>query len=485
MIKKINTLSLKVGMYVVQYGRGTPGDPYVFVERPVLALEDVKTLVPRGVSEVMIDTDFDFKAFLAERAAEEEAKRRAQEQAAKARGAEEARRKAEADAEAKRRAEEEHLRAEAEALRSKEEDLRLAVEDARRSEDRMDEEERRGAEAETRARLEAAAAIAASAEQPRKTWTVPLVEELPVADKLYGEAIEYTRDFLEDVRHGRPIDHKSAIPLVDSVIESVFRNESALSSLCKLRRFDEYSYTHSLNVGVLAVVLGRQLGLGKPVLRLLGIAGLFHDVGKALIPKAILNKPGRLSPSELTVMRTHPIEGWHVMKAQKGIHPEALAAVIEHHERFDGKGYPRGLRGEEIGVFSRVIGVVDVYDALTSQRVYKEPTPPARVLSLMYQWRTSDFFPGSVENFIKCLGVYPVGSLVQLTNGEHAVVMELNPATPIRPKVRVLFDAKMRPRPMRTLDLAEAAVVPGRKPIEIWKCLNPLDYKIDVVRLMG
>jgi HD-GYP domain-containing protein (c-di-GMP phosphodiesterase class II) len=640
MIKKINTLALKVGMYVVQYGRGTPSDPFVFVERPILDLEDVRALVPRGVAEVMIDTEFDFEAYKAERAAEEareraaaearrkaeaEAKRTAEEKArqkaeaearrkaeaeakrkaeqeTKRRAEEEARHKAEAEAkrkaeeEAKRKAEEEarraaeqeaarqaegaRRRAEAEARRkekaeaeakrkaeqeaarqaegarhkaeeeagrrAEEEARRKAEEEARRQAEqearhkaeaeaeqqaeaearrkaeaearrkaeeqeqallrardqarlkaekarekaaaetrRQAEAERRRAEAEAKARQEVLAALAAAEARPAKTWTVPLEQELPVAEKLYNEALDYTRSFIEDVRSGRPVDHKTAIPLVDEVIESVFRNDTAVASLCKLKRFDEYTYSHSLNVGVLVVVLGRRIGLAKSVLRHVGIAGLFHDVGKARIPKNILNKPGRLSPVELKVMRTHPIEGWHLMKDQKDLHPEALAAVLDHHERFDGKGYPRGLRGEEIGLFARLVGVVDVYDALTSQRVYKEPIPPGRALSLMYQWRLSDFFPGSVEHFIRCLGVFPVGSLVELTNGEHAVVMELNPAAPLRPKIRVVFDAQMRPKPARSLDLAEQKPQAGDKPVEIWRCLNPLDYKIDVVRLMG
>jgi len=302
--------------------------------------------------------------------------------------------------------------------------------------------------------------------------------ELPVARKLYADALTHARGFMDDVRQGTDIDCRAAIPLVENFIESVFRNESAAVTLFKLHGFDEYTYTHSINVSLLAVILGKHLGLDKATLLQLGLAGMYHDVGKARIPEEILNKPGELTPGEFQLMKSHTLEGYKIMAAQPDLNPEILRAVVEHHERHDGSGYPRGLTGEQIGRFSRIISVVDVYDALTSRRVYKSAMAPAKALGMMYQWREKDFPHQAIENFIRCIGVFPVGSFVQLSGGEYGIVTGVNPLKPTRPQVKVVMDAKMRPQLPRSLDLAEAADGPGAQ--EILQVLNPAEFKIDL-----
>lgn len=310
---------------------------------------------------------------------------------------------------------------------------------------------------------------------------VPIEEEIVIVEKVYNEAIVYAKHFMDDVRRGRKLDYREALPMVDSFISSVFRNERASATLCKLRRFDEYTYTHCINVGVLAVILGKHLRLSTKALRLLGIAGLFHDVGKAKVPEDILHKPGRLSDKEFKVIQTHPLEGYQLMSAQKGLNAEILKAILQHHERYDGHGYPQGLKGPEIGKFTRIISVVDVYDALTSKRVYKDALAPTRALAMMYQWRLSDFYPNSVEHFIKCMGVYPVGSFVRLTTGEYGIICDDNPAYLLKPKVKIIMDRRMRTVPVRLVDLA-AAPREGKEPVQIAECLNPSDYRIDLSR---
>jgi putative nucleotidyltransferase with HDIG domain len=310
----------------------------------------------------------------------------------------------------------------------------------------------------------------------------PLDVELPVAQRLYSDAIGHVKNFVDDVRRGTDIDVRRAEPLVQSFIESVFRNESAAVTLFKLRGFDEYTYTHSINVSILAVLLGKHLGMDRRTLLRLGLAGMYHDVGKARIPEAVLNKPGKLSDAEFRTMRTHPLEGWRILADSPGVDPDILRAVAEHHERHDGSGYPRGLRGDAIGLFSRIIAIVDVYDALTSRRVYKEPMAPAKALSLMYQWRDRDFPPQAVENFIRCVGVYPPGSFVRLSGGEYGVVVGAAGHASTKPGVKLCLDARLRPQTPRLVDLEAQSGAPDAQ--EIVEVLDPAALKIDLERLL-
>jgi putative nucleotidyltransferase with HDIG domain len=308
--------------------------------------------------------------------------------------------------------------------------------------------------------------------------TTSIGDELPIARRLYADALVHVKSFVDDVRKGTDIDYRKATPLVENFIESVFRNENAAVTLFKLRGFDEYTYTHSLNVSLLAVLLGKHLGLDKPTLLKLGLAGMYHDVGKARIPEAVLNKPGKLTEAEFNTMKAHPLEGYKVMVNQPDLDPEILRAVVEHHERFDGTGYPRGLTGEQIGRFSRIISVVDVYDALTSKRVYKGAMAPAKALGMMYQWRDKDFPPSAIESFIRCIGVFPVGSFVRLSGGEYGIVAGVNPLKPTKPEIKVILDAKMRPQIPRTLELWRLDGSPEAQ--DIIQVLNPAEHKIDL-----
>ena len=308
--------------------------------------------------------------------------------------------------------------------------------------------------------------------------TTGMGDELPIARKLYANALNHVKSFVDDVRRGTDIDCSKARPLVENFIESVFRNENAAVTLFKLRGFDEYTYTHSINVSLLGILLGKHLGLEKDALLKLGMAGMYHDVGKARIPEAVLNKPGKLTEAEFQLMKTHPLEGYKILMGQKDLDQEILRAVLEHHERYDGTGYPRALTGESIGRFSRIIAVVDVYDALTSRRVYKDAMAPAKALGMMYQWRDKDFTPQAIESFIRCIGVFPVGSFVRLSGGEYGIVASVNPQRPTKPEVKVVLDAKMRPQIPRVLDLWQLEQTPQAQ--DIAQVLNPAEYKIDL-----
>ena len=318
--------------------------------------------------------------------------------------------------------------------------------------------------------------------QNLEKYLASMREDLKKIDHEHGLAVGYAREFMTSIRLGKAFSHTDALPMVDRFIEEVFHNEAAAAAICKLKAFDEYTFTHCINVAIFAVILGKKLGLDRDRLKLAGLAGVFHDVGKALIPSKVLNKPGKLSDAEMELMRGHSMRGYTLLKEQEDIPEEVLLACLEHHERFDGSGYPRQLRGDAISELSRIIAVVDVYDALTSKRVYKDPLPPAKVLSMMYKWRVGQYYPGVLEQFIKCLGVYPVGSLLHLSSGDHAVVLAQHEDDLLHPVIRVVFDEKFqRKDPAKIIDLA---VVSREEDLEIKEFVNPVERNIDVYRLL-
>lgn len=314
--------------------------------------------------------------------------------------------------------------------------------------------------------------------QPR----VPLAEELIAAEAVYKDSLKFARQFMSKVRIGEKVDMGQSEKLVDDMVASVLRNPDALFSLSKLRQFDEYTYTHSINVAALSLTFAHGLRQPDAALRELGIAALFHDVGKAKIPNEVLNKPGKLTDEEFAVMKSHSIQGHDFLKGQAVTSSNILRGVAEHHEKYDGSGYPFGLRGNEQHPFARLITVVDVFDALTSERVYKKGMIPHKALSLMFGLRGQSFFPGMVERFIKCLGIYPVGSFVRLSNGDHAVVSSSNEVHPLRPEIIVAFDKDVKPvsRP-RKVDLTR---IPEAE-LRIAECLDGAGLGVDALAVLS
>jgi len=274
---------------------------------------------------------------------------------------------------------------------------------------------------------------------------VPLEKEIENASKLYSNTIHFVKKFIKDARMGKIVHYKKAVPLVNTIIESVMRNPNALTTLTNLKSYDAYTYTHCVNVAVLSVVFGKFLGFSLGGLNLIGIGGLFHDIGKCKLPEEILNKPGSLTEQEFEIMKKHPREGYDSIKGQEDIPPEILAIILEHHEKYNGRGYPQGLSGEEITKLANIVSVVDVYDALTTDRVYRKAVHPYKAMRILFMGREQDFYPGLAEMFVKCLGIYPVGSLVKMDTGEYGVVMEIDTAISLYPKVKILWDRNMRP----------------------------------------
>ena len=315
--------------------------------------------------------------------------------------------------------------------------------------------------------------LARGAAAPRVP-VVPLAEELEAATAVYKDCLCAAHDMLRDVKAGAAVDVETSQELVDDVISSAVRNPDALIALCKLRCHDVYTFTHGINVAVLAVAFGASLGIGAGGLRELGLAGLFHDLGKTGVPDAILNKPGRLSLEEFNQIKAHPGLGRELLE-NRGLPEAVLRGVGEHHEKWGGTGYPDGLAGDSVHAWGRIIGMVDIFDALTSRRAYKEGMLPTRSLAVLYSMRERDFPPGLVERFIKFMGPYPVGSFVRLVSGEHGFVRGSNPARPLSPELVVAFDPAMRPTPWRVL----AADRDGKGPAVIAEALDPAAYGVD------
>ena len=278
--------------------------------------------------------------------------------------------------------------------------------------------------------------------------------------KVFGEA-----------RLGRAIDAEACAPLVREIADSVYRNPGAIVSLLRLKTQDDYSYMHSVAVCALMVALGRELGFDEARCRAAGTAGLLHDVGKALMPLDILNKPGKLTDAEFDVMRSHPVRGHELLQEARGASPEAMDVCLHHHERFDGGGYPHRLPNDQLDLLVRMGSICDVYDAITSDRPYKKGWDPAESIGQMASWK-GQFDPAILASFVKSVGIYPTGSLVRLQSERLAVVIEQNPTALTAPVVRVFYSLKSQmPVALQRLDLSGGTSdrIAGRESPGKWK----------------
>ncbi len=285
-----------------------------------------------------------------------------------------------------------------------------------------------------------------------------------------------------DARLGKALDAEQCLPLVNDISSSVFRNPGALVSLARLKTADDYSYMHSVAVCALMVALSRQLGMSEEQCRHAGLAGLLHDLGKAVMPPLVLNKPGKLTDDEFAVMKTHPERGHALLLEGKGAGAAALEVCLHHHEKMDGSGYPHKQAGEQIHALSRMGAVCDVYDAITSNRPYKVGWDPAESIARMASWQ-GHFDPAMFSAFVRSIGIYPTGSVVRMASGRIGVVVEQNADKLSAPVVKLFFSTKsnMPISPVR-LDLATANTadrITGREPPDKWGFKHIDDLWVD------
>lgn len=284
---------------------------------------------------------------------------------------------------------------------------------------------------------------------------VSLDDEIQTAAKLCAKAKEAVIEMFSDARMGRAIQVEQARALVEEISNSVLRQPHALISLARLKNADEYTYMHSVAVCALMIALARQLNIEEDMVREAGLAGLLHDLGKVGIPLKVLNKPGKLTDAEFSVVKSHPEVGARILMENYDVSPMVLDVCLHHHEKVDGTGYPHGLKGETISLFAKMGAVCDVYDAITSNRPYKKGWAPADSIRKMAEWSKGHFDEAVFQAFVKTVGIYPTGSLVRLESGRLAVVVEQNEYSLLNPTVKVFFSAKTKmPIIQETLDLA-------------------------------
>ncbi|MCQ2034834.1 HD-GYP domain-containing protein [Stutzerimonas kunmingensis] len=285
-----------------------------------------------------------------------------------------------------------------------------------------------------------------------------LSTEVEEARAAYLDGSRLIEQVLADVQHGRVIDTRACHSAVKRNLASMLRNESAMLWLIRLKNKDLYTSLHCLSVSIMAMGFGNHLGLQDDKLQLLGMAGLLHDVGKMRIDPEILNKPGKLTAEEFEVIKRHPVFGLEALRAQPGIPEAALHAAYGHHERLDGTGYPLGSGPAQISYMTRIITIVDAFDAITSQRAYDCARPVQSAFEILRSASGRQFDEDLVREFIRWLGAFPVGTLVELHTGEVAVVVEKHRQYQLRPRVVVLRDAAKQRCTPRYLDLAQITV---------------------------
>lgn len=293
--------------------------------------------------------------------------------------------------------------------------------------------------------------------QPKPAARVSMSEELARAALLIKQSRAAVTAMFAEARMGRMSNSEQTNEMVAEIAASVWRNPEAMVSLARLKTHDDYSYMHSVAVCAMMVALSRQLGHDETQARQAGKAGLLHDIGKALMPIELLNKPGKLTAVEYTLIKLHPQRG-HELLLQANASAMSLDVCLHHHERIDGQGYPLGLSGVALTLPARMGAVCDVYDAITSNRPYKAGWDPAESIAHMADWaKNGQFDPAVFRAFVTGLGIYPTGSMVRLKSGRLAVVVEQNPAGLAAPKVKVFFSTRSQmPVPLEVIDLSQA-----------------------------
>lgn len=319
----------------------------------------------------------------------------------------------------------------------------------------------------------------AAQKKVEKVQRVSVQQEMQRARVVLDKGKAAVTSMFHEVRMGNAIKVSDAQPLVDEISNSLSRNPEAFLSLARLKNADNYTYLHSVAVSGLMIALGKQLGLEGGSLKSAGVAGLMHDVGKAFIPNEVLNKPGKLTDEEFAVIKEHPTKGWGALSIAEGANEIALDVCLHHHERVDGHGYPEGVSGDKLTLFARMGAVCDVYDALTSNRCYKNGWEPAEALRKMAEWREGHFDEKVFHAFVRTIGIYPVGTLVKLKSNQLAVVVEQTEKSLLTPVVKAFFSIKSNePYFPQMIDLSKSQD-------KIDNIENPAKWGFDLKQITG
>jgi len=278
--------------------------------------------------------------------------------------------------------------------------------------------------------------------------------EMEAATAAFQRTSELLEKMVADVRSGDNLQLEGADEVIDEMVDSMVRNPDAMMWVGRLRELDLSSYSHGLTVAINLVAFGRHLGYPKEQLSHLGLIGLLLDIGKIKLPTELLERKSRFTPAEYELVKKHVQLGLQILENTPGLHPDVTDGIAHHHERVDGSGYPLALSGDKISIFGRMAAIADTFSAVTKARPYAETVAPHEALRMLTEWSGRQFQPEMVEQFIQSIGAFPVGSLVELSTGEVAVVVTHNKTKRLRPKVLIVTDPDKTPRRHpSTLDL--------------------------------
>jgi HD-GYP domain-containing protein (c-di-GMP phosphodiesterase class II) len=318
--------------------------------------------------------------------------------------------------------------------------------------------------------------LRAAEQKPDQQASVSVQEELRKAQKLHTEARGLVSNVLKDVKLGRALDVDAFDQLADGMVDSVLRNHNALAALGRIREKDNYLLEHSINLAVLMGIFARSLKIDRQTMHQAVLGAMLHDIGKVMIPDTVLHKPGKLSDDEFQVMRQHVVFSRELLKQTPGISDLTILVAAQHHERIDGSGYPDGLHDCDICREGKMCAIADVYDAITADRVYHKGMSPTAALKKLLEWSGSHLDEVLVHRFIRSMGIYPVGTLVQLKSERLAVVIEASESHQRTPIVKTVYHARLKQFiPPEIIDLSRPSAQD-----EISRAVDPALWKIRV-----
>jgi HD-GYP domain-containing protein (c-di-GMP phosphodiesterase class II) len=305
--------------------------------------------------------------------------------------------------------------------------------------------------------------------------------EFEHAVTVYNQSFDSIGELLKPAaKQGGVLDAKEVNESIRRLTDSVVRNPDALLLVSRLREKSEQAHARSLQVSIYLLVFARFLQFAREELELLGLLGLLQDIGMTRLPAELVQRQGPLTAEDSMVMKRHVEYSAEILAATPGLPPKLPELALLHHERYDGTGYPNGLKGEEINLYGAMAAIVDTFDALTAVRPYAEPLSPSNALSYLYKERGTGYHPELVEQFIQCVGVFPVGSVVELNSGEIGIVITQNLVRRLKPRVMVVLDAAGNPmRPHKILDLEKEPMVSPEEPYRIRRTMEQTKVTVD------
>ena len=309
---------------------------------------------------------------------------------------------------------------------------------------------------------------------------VSFSEEISRASTSCEHARAVLDDIYQTVRLSASFDTGAAKAVVKECVDSIVDNELAMLWLTLLKNQDAYTAEHSLNVCVLSIALGRKVGLLPLELENIGISGLLHDLGKARVPLEVLNKEGALTEQEFDLMKTHPVHGRRLLLGKPGIYSGAVDVAFGHHERINGNGYPRGISSKSISYFTRIVAIVDAYDAITSDRVYSKGKSSYEALKILKGAAGSHFDSDLVKHFIQLIGIYPAGSIAELSSGEIGIVLPVPEKYKMEPKLLIVRDGNKNPCTERILNLMKQPTLADCSPYKITRLLPDNSHGVTI-----